>query len=47
MLALGPGGTFRSHDSRHYHPMDPVDVVKELLGYAVPDHRQASATMGG
>lgn len=31
MLALGPGGTFRSHDSRKYHPVDPDGVIAELL----------------
>lgn len=31
MLALGPGGCFRSHDSVTYHPVDPDGVIAELL----------------
>lgn len=31
MLALGPGGTFRSHDSVTYHPVDPDGAIRDLL----------------
>ncbi|WP_114906138.1 hypothetical protein [Ornithinimicrobium murale] len=31
MLALGPGGTFRAHDSVSYHPVDPDGAIAELL----------------
>lgn len=37
MLALGPGGTFRSHDSRSYHPVDPDGVIGDLLRDAQAD----------
>nr|WP_237565629.1 hypothetical protein [Ornithinimicrobium cavernae] len=39
MLALGPGGTFRSWDSRSYHPVDPDRVITDLLAEALSTER--------
>lgn len=36
MLALGPGGTFCSRDSRTYHPVSPSQAVVDLLLRATP-----------
>lgn len=35
MLALGPGGSFRSHDSLTYHPVDPDGAIADLLREAL------------
>ena len=35
MLALGPRGTFRSRDSLTYHPVDPDEVIADLLEEAL------------
>lgn len=31
MLALGPGGTFRSTDSLRYEPVDPDEAIRDLI----------------
>lgn len=31
LLAFGPGGSFRSHDSLSYHPVDPDGAIADLL----------------
>lgn len=45
MLTLGPGGSYRSHDSRAYHPVDPdgaiADLLRDALGAALPGEAQA------
>ncbi len=35
LLALGPGGSYRSRDSRTYHPVDPDRAIAELLAQAL------------
>lgn len=37
VLALGPGGCFRSDDSRRYYPIDPEQVGADLISWALPD----------
>lgn len=46
MIALGPGGTFVSHDSQTYHPAGPRELIAELLQQAEAELSVESATMG-
>lgn len=36
MLTFGPGGSYRSHDSRSYHPVDPDGAITDIVRAALP-----------
>lgn len=47
MLTFGPGGSYRSHDSRSYHPVDPDGAITDLVRSALPQEWGSGAGAEG
>lgn len=47
MLTFGPGGCYRSHDSRSYHPVDPDGAIADLVRSTLPQTWGSGAGAAG